>query len=301
MPNDIESLLRTHFLVSEKKPDHYFRTEIPNIVYELDIDCYEFKLYAYIKKIAGDSGGCWKSKATIETECLISKRKIDEALKTLAKPQDLLNGQALVKIIPRKDQPSLIIINDIWRINGDFMREKSKEKNTNAQDAGEGVQEMQGGGGAGNAYKEDPIINSDCNDFDVASDKLKIFDSNQNCREIIIDDLYFICSKFGFNWTIGEINFLWQRLCKHKGIISDLVKFSEAIIKKERFVKKIQKNKQGKKCQTIKPTQPNKSPNMTGKNEYNQERGKSETTNSQTLDEDTKKRPFANWRETLGL
>lgn len=42
-----------NYYVYENKPDHHYRTEIPNIVFDLDLSDSQFRLYSQLKRIAG--------------------------------------------------------------------------------------------------------------------------------------------------------------------------------------------------------------------------------------------------------
>ena len=151
MSEDIQNFLRAHFSIYEEKADHHYRTELPNIIFDLDIDPYEFKLYALIKKIAGDERACWKSNGNLAKELGISERKIQSGLKKLASPFQLLGNLPLIKIFERKKEDgsqdtNLIVITNIWRINGDQNR-KSSDGGGGAPHAGGVVSGMRGGGG----------------------------------------------------------------------------------------------------------------------------------------------------------
>lgn len=39
--------------IEQDLPDHNWRTELPNIIFEMGLDCFSISLYAAIKKIAG--------------------------------------------------------------------------------------------------------------------------------------------------------------------------------------------------------------------------------------------------------
>ena len=309
MTSEIDNLLNSHFKISEETADHHFRTEIPNIVFKLDLDPYEFYAYSVIKKIAGNRGGCWKSNPNLAKDCNMSETKLKKCLKKLSSPFELLNGQALIKIIERTGEenkkqclPNLLIIIDIWRINGDDGRKIKKENTGSPKNWGGSRQKT--GGGSPKTYKEDPIYKSDCNDFDVLTDKLKIFDFHQNETTICKDDIHFLKAKNNVDWTEKEIEYLWERLLKHKGFISNLFAFSDAIIKKDRLMKKIEKQKIRKNTcynKTQKYTHQKKSQTTTNKNEDLQEKSKLENINQSTSEEDMKMRPFANWKVMFGL
>ncbi len=151
-----QDLSQEQFQVIEQKPDHHFRTEIPNIVDDLDLDPYEFRIYHFIKKIAGDSGLCWHCIKSMCKKTKVKETKAKQVLKKLASPFALLGGRPLIEIRHRKkpdgsNDTNLINIVPIWRQNGDYFR-------------GVGRQTTQGGGspndpcGSPNDYKEEPYI-----------------------------------------------------------------------------------------------------------------------------------------------
>jgi hypothetical protein len=128
------------FEIFEEKPDHHFRTELPNIIFELGFDIYTRDVYRYIKQITGDYGRCFKSYKTMTQELGISETKLKECIKTLEKPHEKLGGLSPIKVTRRfnkkenKYESNLIQVVDVWRVNGDFYRR-----------GGVGRQETQGG------------------------------------------------------------------------------------------------------------------------------------------------------------
>ena len=101
---------------------HKYRTEIPNIVGDLGLDPYEYRIYVEYKRIAGDSGGCYKSNGNLAKECGMGLTKLKEAKKKLASPFELLGGKPLIYITSRtsdRGDPDtcLIELTDIWEEN----------------------------------------------------------------------------------------------------------------------------------------------------------------------------------------
>lgn len=150
------------FQVVEKKPDHHYRTEIPNIIFQLGLDPYELTAYSFLKLIAGDYGKCWCTIKTLAEKAKMSERKLQECLKKLSSP--LLNGMPLIVVTQRKkadgsNDSNIIEITDIWSANGKYFRQ-------GAPNAGGGAQHAPGG--APGAVKEEPL-NKDLkgNDLDT--------------------------------------------------------------------------------------------------------------------------------------
>lgn len=249
MSQDIENLLKSHFSIKEQKADHHFRTEIPNIVFDLDLDPYEFKIYAYIKKIGGDQGGCWKSKPNIAKECSISKRKVDDAVQKLSSPFDLLGGKSLITFIPRENNTSLLIINDIWRENGDKFRSESKKEGGGAPNAGGGCTPCTGGG-ARHAHKEDLFKQDPIKLIDIESadpTRIKIIDFDGKERMHTKEDIFTLCVQGKYDWSAKEIDLVFLKLATHMRPVRELSKFCDKIIKNERnnqYNEKISKSNQ---------------------------------------------------------
>jgi hypothetical protein len=99
--------------------NHNYRTEIPNIIFHLNLTPWEFKAYCVIKQTAGDRGVCFKSNTTLSNEIGCSIPITIDLKKKLVH----LN---LIKITKRTnekggDLPDLIQIKDIWPQNMEYM------------------------------------------------------------------------------------------------------------------------------------------------------------------------------------
>ena len=94
---------------------------IPNIVFTLGLNPYELVLYCYLKKVAGESGTCWKSTATIARDLPMGAGTVSRTKGSLAAPRAALNGKALISITAKMlngGHPShAITITDIWPEN----------------------------------------------------------------------------------------------------------------------------------------------------------------------------------------
>jgi hypothetical protein len=84
--------------ISEDQPDHYYRTEIPNVVFTLGLTPFEFIVYAQLKQIAGERGKCWSSMASLAKKCGIGEAKLKECLSSLSAIKGDIN---LIKITKR--------------------------------------------------------------------------------------------------------------------------------------------------------------------------------------------------------
>lgn len=147
--------------VIDKSSLHDFRTEVPNIIFNLKLDPYEKALYLEYKRVAGDKGACWQSNQTIAENLQMSIRKLQSTKQVLAKPRKELNGKSLITITPRKrddngDTSDLVTIVDIWEENAlMFLETRKKERGTpHAPDAPPPVHDMHPPGAPG-APKEE--------------------------------------------------------------------------------------------------------------------------------------------------
>ena len=112
--------------VVEQKPDHHYRTELPNIMLELGLPVYALALYTYYKKVAGDSGHCNTSNATIQRVMGFSPNTTKKYRDVLARPHPLLGGKPLIcvtenRVTDEGDQETVLVrIVDIWTENTDW-------------------------------------------------------------------------------------------------------------------------------------------------------------------------------------
>ena len=119
---------------------HYYRTELPNILPQLDMDVYEIATYYIIKMAAGDKGACFKSNSTLCATLKIGKEKFIEVKKSLER-------KGLIRITKRKNangslMPDLIQIIDLWPLNMQELQ-KIREENQKKQSGGGVVGENQ--------------------------------------------------------------------------------------------------------------------------------------------------------------
>lgn len=112
---------------NEEKPSHHYRIEIPNIIDDMDLDPYTYRVYCKIKRIAGDGGKCWQARAKIAISCNISESKLKECLIKLEKGDNKFNLPLIRRQERKKEdgdnETSIITILDIWNVNGKFYKE----------------------------------------------------------------------------------------------------------------------------------------------------------------------------------
>lgn len=132
---------------------HHFRTEIPNLVFEMKLDVYELSTYCHLKRTAGDKRGCWKSSKTLCEEIGISHPKLIEIKRSLV-------SKGLIRVEKRKSNigatlPDMVTIIDVWHLNMKVMSEKYPVKEGNPglgggkQDLGGGINAVKGEGKCG--------------------------------------------------------------------------------------------------------------------------------------------------------
>ena len=122
---------------------HHFRTEIPNIVFEMKLDIYELSTYCHLKKTAGDKRGCWKSSKTLCEEIGISLPKLIEVKRSLM-------NRGLIRIEKRKAEnggnlTDVVTIIDVWALNMKVMLDKYPKRGESPNDQGGGKQDLGGG------------------------------------------------------------------------------------------------------------------------------------------------------------
>lgn len=271
MSESIQNILKAHFSVREEKADHHYRTELPNIIFDLPLDAFEFKLYAFIKKIAGDSNGCWKSNPNISKDIDISVTKIKDSLKVLASAFELLGGQALITIIERKKpdgspDSNLIIINNIWRTNGDHFRKDKQKEGGSPNDGGVGRQKTEGG--SPNDHKEEPSkknpLRNDDDGMKASPSIIKLRFLNGKEQFITIQDIYSLAVLKRKDWLVSEIEYAFEKLRTYESErISDLSSLCDKIIQNkskadraEKFANKSKKQEQTRPSHENIPVQP---------------------------------------------
>lgn len=126
------SIPTENFQILERKPDHHYRHEIPNIVDELGLNPYQYRLYGHLKRVAGDSGACWQSLQQIADHTKMCKSVVHRTLDSLCLINPILKKSLIIKQTRKRedggDATSVYIIEDIWHLNGEFYREKLKLK-----------------------------------------------------------------------------------------------------------------------------------------------------------------------------
>ena len=91
------------------------------MIIDMELSPSAFKLYVYLKRVAGESGKCWKSTRRLASDCRMSKP-------TVIKAKRELEEKELVSVIERTHPNNgysyhEIRIVDVWRKNLDIFVE----------------------------------------------------------------------------------------------------------------------------------------------------------------------------------
>jgi len=114
-----------------------YRTETPNLVYELRLTPFELSLYCYLKRVAGAGadGRCFRATERIAEETGMSEGMVSKAKKGLLRAdRPGLNGKALIRVEKDDARPGrprdLITIVDIWPENFLFFTKQSSPQSS---------------------------------------------------------------------------------------------------------------------------------------------------------------------------
>lgn len=91
----------------------HYRIELPNMIDDLGLSVYAFRLYVHLKRVAEDEGSCWQSARTLATACNMSSGQVSKA-------KDELEAQGLItrhiKMVRGGIGDDITIV-DIWPRN----------------------------------------------------------------------------------------------------------------------------------------------------------------------------------------
>lgn len=143
--------------IIEDRPDHHFRTEIPNFLFDI-LTPHQLAVYSHLKRITGEGGKCWMSTKKLAKKIGLGTTTLKIILKELSQKDYFIEG-SLIQVSKRKkddgsQDTNIIRILDIWRVNGDWHRGK-KSKEGGSPNVG-GVGRQTSGGGSPNVHKEQP-------------------------------------------------------------------------------------------------------------------------------------------------
>lgn len=257
----------------ESNKRNYF-SMIPNIIFMLCLDPYALSLYMHYKKIAGDHGSCFQTKATIAKETQMSESVIKSKNKILSTPFKELGGKPLIKITHRKDEsgnnkPNLVEITDIWPENIKIMSTGF------SQNPGGGSQKTQGG--SQKTTEQEPLKQKP---FVVVGEEGEEGETNTSKEQepkppdpvFTESDMYAIALRKKLDYTTEELKYAWSVFQDVKYPISDPMKYIEGIIYNTRLKDQSQANKQmykrKRQCKKSKTQKKNKTTSTNKSSEF---------------------------------
>jgi hypothetical protein len=111
--------------VEDKSGDRRYFTMIPNMLWEIGLTYHDREMYAFLKRIAGDHGTCWRSMRTLARESGLSLGQIE-------KSREILEAAGLITCDKRKRPEGgwstwHISIVDVWKRNLEIMLAKRSQ------------------------------------------------------------------------------------------------------------------------------------------------------------------------------
>lgn len=192
-----------------------YRTEIPNIIFTMDLSVYEFTLYCYLKKVAGDQGKCFARNKALSKSTGISVRKLISC-------KNSLKEKGLITCTLRKTEEgdydtTIIEIIDFWPTNFAYFADKKVMSNTQHGDGSLATPTAQP------AYiKERTNIKKEL--------KEEVFNIAQSSPEGLTEpkkDIFFDFETLKFVNIVSEDKVAWQIAYPNANIEQELAKMSE--------------------------------------------------------------------------
>lgn len=104
--------------------NHKHFTQIPNIIFELELTPYEIAVYCAIKRFSGENGICTKSYEKLAKNCGMSRRMLINTIQDLCEINPILKKPLIFsrkRLTEHGDSDTNILtINDIWKENHSF-------------------------------------------------------------------------------------------------------------------------------------------------------------------------------------
>lgn len=91
----------------------HYRIELPNLIDDLGLSVYAFRLYVHLKRVAEDEGSCWQSARTLADACNMSSGQVSKAKDELEQKQLIARHPKILRGGIGDD----ITIVDIWPQN----------------------------------------------------------------------------------------------------------------------------------------------------------------------------------------
>lgn len=107
--------------VKDQSSMHRYRTEIPNIIDDMDLSVYAFRLYVRLKRVAGDDGKCFFTTRQLAEQCRMSVGAVSKAKQELA-GKDLIRVDSDGKWV--RDNITIV---DMWPANFAYFAQEKEE------------------------------------------------------------------------------------------------------------------------------------------------------------------------------
>lgn len=91
----------------------HYRIELPNLIDDMGLSVYAFRLYVHLKRVAEDEGSCWQSARTLADACNMSAGQVSKAKDELEQKQLIARHPKILRGGIGDD----ITIVDIWPKN----------------------------------------------------------------------------------------------------------------------------------------------------------------------------------------
>ncbi len=118
------------FSVQDNSSNHIYRTELPNIIFEIGLKCNEISVYCAIKRASGDFGECTKSYAKLCISAGVSRAILFIIIPKLCEVNPVLKKPLIIcktRFTEQGDQDTNILtVVDIWPENYEFFKNKNK-------------------------------------------------------------------------------------------------------------------------------------------------------------------------------
>lgn len=236
----------TDYEISDLSSIRHYRTELPNIIFDLGLKANELALYCAIKKAAGDNGHCTKSTKTLCKEAGVGERNFGKLKEALSKKFKLIE-KPLITIEKRNTNfgdpdTDLITIIDIWPENYTYFIGKNgggAKLHPPGAKLRVGVGAKMQGGGAKLRVKEEPINKNPLNKTtttnksslsfsEIALETKEMatlaFQHIQERKKTALDENWNIdlntleinIHTFGQEYVIDQLNYIFQRMNKYQ-------------------------------------------------------------------------------------
>ncbi len=111
------------YVIRDENPISHF-SQIPNLVDDMNLTPFAYRLYGHLKRVAGENGKCWQSTETLAKACGMSAGKVSDAKKELENV-----FPPLIRIVSKEKDDGRtyheIFISDIWKINHDLFTKEN--------------------------------------------------------------------------------------------------------------------------------------------------------------------------------